>query len=118
MRRLGKLATNKDTVPELRVAAGGALARLHTKEALPYLAKMLDSPNITMRTYAVGGLAMFANNVPVGGHEPAAGEWPYRTEGTIRHSVMSERAVAENEAFYVGFWKDWWSEHRGDLEQR
>ena len=114
---LGELLVAEDASIELRNAAATALARLHSKEALPYLAKMLESPNITMRTYAVGGMAMFANNVPVGGHHPAPGDWKYRTEETIRHSALDERLVSENEAFYVGFWMDWWSQHRIDLSQ-
>ena len=114
VRILGRLAANS-THRELKVAAACALARLHTQAALPYLAEMLESRDITLKTYGVGGLAMFANNIPNGSHHPAPGEWRYRTEETMAHSAMDEGIIAQNEAHYVGFWRDWWKEHQAEL---
>jgi hypothetical protein len=58
---------------DLRVAAAGALARMHTQPNLPYLAKLLTEKSTMLQAMGVGGLASFANNVPIGSHEPAAG---------------------------------------------
>jgi hypothetical protein len=118
VRTLGRLATSPSSSPDLKDASAAALARLHTREALPYLAELLDSPVLWLRTYAVGGLAMFANNVPVGSHHPAPGEWAYRTEETMAHSAMSPDLISSKESYYIGFWKDWWASHRVKLTGR
>jgi hypothetical protein len=109
VRALCLLAVNPKTPQELRVATARALARVHTKQALPFLAQLLDSPDPSLRTFAVGGLSMFANNVPIGSHEPAAGEWPWRTDDTIAHSAMDGSNVA--------FWKSWWTANQTALTQ-
>ena len=44
---LGQLASDNSNSMELRIAAATALARVHTKQALPYLARLLDSPDAT-----------------------------------------------------------------------
>lgn len=115
---LGRLATSTGSVSAAKDSAAAALARLHTKESIPFLAELLDSPDPAIRAYAVGGLAMFANNVPIGSHQPAAGDWSYRTEETIAHSAMDPGRVAAREAYYIGFWKDWWAKHRTQLTGR
>ena len=114
---LGEVATDNTTGMDLRTAAAAALARMHTQQSLPYLAKLLAEDNITLKTMAVGGLAGFANNVPIGSHEPAAGQWPYRTDDTIAHSVFDERLVSAREPYYVGFWMAWWQQNQSKLLQ-
>jgi hypothetical protein len=99
----------------LREAAAAALARIHTQETLPSLAKLLNSPDLRLRVYAVGGLAMFANNVPIGSHEPGPQPWKYRTDETMLHSAMGAKAIAANESFYVDFWKQWWKDNSASL---
>jgi hypothetical protein len=118
VRTLGRLATSPSSSSDLKDASAAALARLHTREALPFLAELLDSPVLWLRTYAVGGLAMFANNVPVGSHHPALGDWPYRTEETMAHSAMDPGLISGKESYYIGFWKNWWASHRVELTGR
>ena len=108
---LGKLASDDSNGEDLRVAAAAALARVHTKQALPILAQLLGGPDPPLRAYAVGGLSMFANHVPIGSHEPAAGDWPWRTTETIAHSAM---AGSDDQ---VQFWKNWWGTNRAALLQ-
>ena len=115
---MGRMATAPTGKPEVRQAAAGALARLHTQASLPFLASLLDSPDAVLRTFAVGGLAMFANNIPIGSHHPAPGKWSYRTEETMARSAMDVKRVADNDAYYVGFWKQWWQAHRVELTSR
>jgi hypothetical protein len=105
---LGATATDATAGLDLRVAAAGALARMHTQPALPYLAGLLGESDIALQAAAVGGLSSFANNVPIGGHEPAAGAWPYRTDDTIAHSAFSESAITGRPGYLVGFWQTWW----------
>jgi len=109
VRALGELAGDNSNSMELRIAAASALARIHTRQALPFLAQLLDSPDVNLRVLGVGGLSMFANHVPIGSHEPAAGDWPWRTEETIAHSGM--------EGSNVGFWKSWWAANQAALLQ-
>ena len=111
---LGRLAASADNAG-VRAAGAAALARAHTRAALPHLARLLDQPELTLKTLGVGGLAMFANNVPIGSHHPAAGDWPYRTDETIAHSAMTESVISAREAYYVGFWKSWWLQNRDKL---
>ncbi len=111
---LGRLTTSAENAG-LRTAGASALARIHTRAALPHLARLLDQPELTLKTLGVGGLAMFANNVPIGSHHPAPGDWSYRTDETIAHSAMSESVISAREAYYVGFWKNWWLQNRDKL---
>jgi hypothetical protein len=112
---LGRMALSQRTPVELRKAALVALARAHSRDSLPYLAAFLDDTDAEMRSLAVGGLAMFANNVPAGAHEPAAGPWQYRTDETIRYAAMDSRIIQSNPAA-VMFWKSWWEQHREKLQ--
>jgi hypothetical protein len=108
---LGKLASDNSNGEDLRVAAASALARIHIKQALPILAQLLGSPDPSLRACAVGGLSMFANNVPIGSHEPAVGDWRWRTDETIAHSAMVGSDAQ------VQFWKNWWITNRAALSQ-
>ena len=103
VRLLAQLAGDGANSMDLRVAAASALARVHTTEALPFLAQFLESTDPTVRGCGVGGLAMFANHVPIGSHEPAAGDWRWRTEETIAHS-----GTDGHDQDSVRFWKNWW----------
>ena len=61
---LGRLATNPGVNSSLRKSAARALASIHTKESLPYLSQLLDSPDPELQSWGVGGMAMFANQGP------------------------------------------------------
>jgi len=113
---LGQIVTDPGTGMDLRLAAAGALARMHTRRSLPYLAALLDDRDSKLRTMAVGGLARFANNVPIGSHEPAPGPWPYRTDDTITHSAIDEARIEAPGSDYLSFWRSWWREHAGVLK--
>ena len=103
---------NPGSPDHMRAAAAGALARVHTPAALIVLGPALRDPDFQVRWRAIGGLSMFANNIPIGGAGPSAGTWPFRTGDTIRHSVYDEELVRENENFYLDFWRAWWSENQ------
>jgi hypothetical protein len=112
---LGTLTANPHSRVELRIAAASALARLHSRETLPLLAQLLADQNSRLQALAVGGLAGFANNVPAGSHQPAAGDWKYRTKNTIDHSAFDEALVARDRSYYVGFWLQWWNDNRASI---
>jgi len=109
IRTLGQVATDVTVADDLRLAISGALARMHTSTTLPYLAQLLADYNPALRGTAAGGMSGFANNVPIGAHEPAAGPWPYRTDETIRH-IGFDPANAP-------FWQGWWRQYRAKLNK-
>ncbi len=97
--------------PEKRHAAAGALAQIHTPEAILSLGPELYDSDFEVRWRAIGGMSMFANNVPIGGMGPAPGDWPFRTENTARLSIFSGDGVKKDEQRYLQFWRQWWSEN-------
>jgi len=112
---LGQIAVDSTTGMDLRIAAANALAKIHTRPSLQYLAPLLETQNLSLLTAAVGGISSFADNIPIGGHEPAAGAWKYRNQDTISHSIFDERVISQRRAYYVGFWKSWWQQNQTEL---
>lgn len=121
---LGRIATTQvPTLPGLRVAAARALSAIRGKEALPYLARLLDDPDSELRIEGVGGLASFAvglpvqttANVPSLGYLPRRDGWPYTNQDTVEHFAMGAQAIKKDEAGYVNYWKSWWLQHRDEI---
>lgn len=113
---LARLAVSGAAPAQLRKASVRALARSHTAETLQHLARFLDDPDAELRALAVGGLAMFANNVRAGDlHQLVPGPWEYRTSETLLNSAMDAKVIQDNPST-VGFWKSWWAEHRAELQ--
>jgi len=92
---------------------------IHTRETLPFLAKLLDSSDATTREFAMRGLSRFVGNLPVatqqnifsGKASLQQGPAPYRTPDTDRYSLAT-RSLAqapEGEAAFLQFWKSWWA---------
>jgi hypothetical protein len=118
---LGRIATAQKQDPKLRWAAAQALSAIHTREALPYLAVLLDDPNPALVSYGVVGLGFFANGVgmqTIAGmpgldhlnkRQPSA----YRTSETQKYLGMAPGRQQE----YVDFWRRWWNTNRVNLEQ-
>jgi len=98
-----------------RHAAAGALARIHTPGAILALGIALNDSDFDMRWRAIGGLSMFANNVPVGGAGPAPGAWPFRTGDSARFSVFDKYLVQKDEQRYLAFWRRWWDENHSAI---
>src|SRR5579883_572214 len=91
IRMIGDVAANPALSMDLRRSAAICLAQIHTRETLVYLAQLLDDDDFEMRSYAVGGLSAFANNLPVQGMENVdsgnrIGEGEYSNRETMRHS--------------------------------
>jgi hypothetical protein len=120
---LGRVTAFTNGSLAFRLAAAHALASIHTQAALPYLAALLDDANGGMRAEAVGGLASFANGLPIQTPSdvpslrytqlPASS--PYMTSATVENLVMGEQTISRNEAKYLSFWKAWWQQNRSGL---
>ena len=115
---LGQAAVNTSLRLDFRQSVAHALRGIHTKDALPYLAALLDDPDIELQSEAVGGLASFANGLAI---QTAAGgpslsylqlpdRAPYKTEDTVAHFALGEAALR-----YLSYWKTWWSLNRTAL---
>ena len=117
VKTLGRLATSTKPLPRLRWSAAYALRAIHTKDALPYLAKLLDSENPELQALAVSGISSFANNLPVVTAEKVRTmEWMkpqgpprYPMDGVKEHEAHGQLADPVERAKYVNFWKGWWS---------
>jgi hypothetical protein len=111
---LGELATTSRSVARLQECAAYALRRIHTRESLPLLASLLDSPSPTIRYEGVAGLASYANSglIP---NEP-----PLLVDGVPTSRAQSAISTAEtqdnfptldtfrkDEQRFIAFWKQW-----------
>jgi hypothetical protein len=107
----------------LRQATAHALGAIHTAPSLPYLATLLDDPNLTLQTEAIRGIAFFANGLPIQtassvptlGHMQFTGNAPYRNADTVANFVLGQQTIEQNMSRYQSFWKNWWSQHRSAL---
>jgi len=120
---LGGIAVDASAPAALRTAAAHALAAVHSTTTLPYLAALLDAPNTDLHVEAVGGLASFANGLPVQTsatvaslqHLQLSGPAPYKTPETIANFALGKQAIERKESSYVMFWKTWWMQNRVGL---
>jgi len=114
-----QLETIADTVgtAELRQSAIRALASIHTREALPFLTKLLAGAD-PERTLAIFGLASFANGCPIQTPDNVASmaylfcsqPSPYRGPDTLQNFILSGSAAASVSSA-ASFWQGWWQSH-------
>lgn len=120
---LGQIAADTTANQLFREAAAHALAAIHTKESLPFLAQLLSDGDVTLRVEAIGGLSSFANGLPA---QTASGTpslahlqlpvgGPYQTPETIANFAMGPQAIKQNESRYLTFWQTWWTQQKSQL---
>jgi len=115
---LGKIASSRSD--QLRSSAAQALAYIHTRETMPFLAQLLDAPDAGSRQSAMLGMSRFVCNLPVATEQATVtgrdlvpqGPAPYRTRATDDHSLATRQLDANKEAEYLGFWRAWWDASR------
>jgi hypothetical protein len=121
---LGQTATDQNNPnTALREAAAHALASVHSAATLPYLATLLGDPDSTLRVEGIGGMAAFANGLPVQTSAQVASlsflqlpaSAPYRTADTMAHFAMGSTAIERSEASYLSFWQQWWQQNQAGL---
>ena len=107
---------------ELRNAIIRALAAIHTRESLPFLAGLLSSPSASDRMSAIIGLSSFANGCPPQTPDNVASmEYmqfknpsPYRTPETVAAFAFGP-VDSERENELVQFWTAWWMDHQAAI---
>lgn len=118
---LGRIASSPDL--DTQFAAADALGEIHTRDTLPILAQLLDSPRQMTREAAMRGLGWFVDNLPIsteynvwnGRANIPQGPAPYRTADTDRYSLSHRPPGNANDAEYVQFWKSWWAKMKTEL---
>src|SRR6202011_4675352 len=113
---LGELATSASSGSRLQASAAEALRNMHSNATLPYLVRLLDSPDQFLRYFGLSGLASFANSgavvhempLVVDGVEFKRVPGPFKSDETARNYPTFEYFV-KNEQQYITFWKSWWS---------
>ena len=109
-----------DFIPgsEVRGAAIHALASIHTKEALPFLASLLASADVRDQEQATRGLSAFANGCTIQTQDNVVSmeylkcDQPstYRTPETFAHFGFRPESPHEESAL-AAYWQTWWSTH-------
>ena len=117
VQRLGDLLKSPSLTSEDRRAIGKALMNIHSPLAVTFLAPLLEDKDPQIRADAIGGLALFANNIPIIDHRDPTKpsvirfdlQGPYKTPATVEHCELMLPVIARNEGYYLSFWKEWWS---------
>jgi hypothetical protein len=123
---LGSLALRKSGGAPLRENASYALRAIHSSQAVPALAGLLDADEERVRINALAGLCLFVRNAPtvtpqavvsmawMQSRQPA----PLLNAETQSYCLMGGLPGSTgNLAPYVTFWRAWWNEHRGSIEK-
>jgi hypothetical protein len=109
------IGLDSDGSRSLDVAVLKALQRIGTKEVLPEMVLLLDSPNPAVKAGACWYFHYFTALANPDGSIDQSGRGTgrrlYFTEETRIHTGQDSDTVDED----AEFWKSWWMEHREDL---
>jgi hypothetical protein len=124
VKQLGRLSQASTSSQPIRHAAARALAEIHTPLALTYLAPFLyDKNDATFRAYAIGGIACFANGVPVLDPTRPDGQLNLNYSSILRQMRLSYFAmglptISKKESYYLDFWRSWWSSNGAAVQAK
>jgi hypothetical protein len=104
---------------EIRAAAVRALAAIHTKESLRFLASLLPSSDASEQERAVYGLSAFANGCPIQTNDNVVSmaylqcnqPSSYKTPETSSHFGFRS-GPSDEESALVEYWRGWWNDHQ------
>jgi hypothetical protein len=103
----------------IRAAAIRALAAVHTREAVPFLASLLSSSDSNEQERGIYGVSAFANGCPIQTQANAMSmtyltqcnhSSTYSTPDTQAHFAFGPGTAGQIPAF-AQFWQGWWSSH-------
>lgn len=117
--QLASFAGTAPVASPIRAAAIRALAALHTRDTLPFLASLLSSSSSSEQEQAIYGMSAFANGCPVQTRANTTSmayltqcdhSSTYSTADTWAHFAFGSGSSDRNSA-YLQFWQGWWSNH-------
>ena len=125
IRDLGRLASQHSTFYLFDQTVAFVLRNVHTREALPGLAALLDSQMPVARSFAVTGMCLFVRNAatsaPVnpsltpdywGVNAAMRPPTPFMSVDTERYCWTKDAPQDPRELDpYLSFWKGWWRDH-------
>jgi len=126
VRALGSLALRESAMPQLRQNSSYALRAIHTKDAVPALAALLETKDERVRINALSGLCLFVRNAPtVTPQAVVSMAWmqsrkpaPLLNSETQTHCVLGGTPGNTGDLEpYVSFWRAWWREHQSEIER-
>ena len=113
---LGSLIKSPDF--EVQFTAAQTLGSLHSRNSMPFLAILLESPDPRIRQQAIIGMSRFVDNLPRLTEEngPPSFKWSiplgpplYKTPETdLYRPDMTRLGDPVAELAYVQFWRSWW----------
>jgi hypothetical protein len=124
---LGRIALSADIRDgSTRQCAARALRSIHTREAVPYLAELLKSPDALVRELAVSGLTEHVKGVRITADGPERIEAideafnPGRQGGAERLAEEDFLHIgtfpnAAEETRLIGAWTSWWESRKADF---
>lgn len=118
IQELAAFAAGAAAGSDIREAAVRALAAIHTKETLPFLASLLSGGDASEQERAVYGLSAFANGCPMQATNNTVSmsylqcDQPsvYKTEDTRAHFGFRP-GPPDQEAALATYWQAWWDSH-------
>lgn len=115
---LSAISGNPALPDEIRSASLRALSSIHTPEALPALAALLNSPSPSEQTLGIFGLASFANGCPIQTRDNTASlaylfcnpSGPYGNQETLQNFALAGASTTQLSKA-ISFWQQWWNSH-------
>ncbi len=123
VRRLGDFV-NISSQPRLVYAAACALRAIHTREALPALAKLLDNKDEEIQNLAVGGMAAYAENLPVITADNSVdlswltpvGPRRFETSDMGDYLAYGQFRDQSQKQEILSYWRNWWTAAKPQLD--
>ncbi len=116
---LGRLATASTSSFELKRSAASALRSIHSQQAIPFLARLLDDQSPEIQSLGIAGLSAFVENLPLITPDSLSSMSWMRPQGDRRFGDAAGAAgfirvsgqftgQGERQA-HVQVWKQWWN---------
>jgi hypothetical protein len=130
---IGKIATAQAADPQISMNCAYALMAVHTRESMPYLVALLDSPTSMTRQLALAGISAFVTNMRIAkdGVDSAeardevmnpgnrrtlpANDAPFETSVTRQYLHFGPFSSPADESSFIAFWKTWYQQNKGQF---
>ena len=117
IRALGTVIADPSSPPALRDAAGQVLRAVHNKDALPYLAMLLDSSDPKEQAYGSLGFSAFVHGWGIIPLESGIDmSWMINATPTAYLTPELKQQLSNKKpGETAALWKNWWRDHQAEL---